>query len=1102
MKDSSALSAAKRALLERRLQGAPAKPQDAADIPRRSDPSTAPLSFIQRQMWLIEQLAPGNPAYHLPYGFRIRGALDVAALEASFHAVFARHEALRTTFAVRDGEPLQQIHSQLSIAIRLVCLKHLDDAEREARLQALASEEALAPFDLSRLPLIRVSLFALADAESVLIVNLHHLIADGLSIALLLEELDAGYRALLAGSALRMPEMTVQYGDFAQWQQQSAARNGHARQVEYWKATLGGALPVLDLPADHPRPARKSFRGANAFFGIPAALAQKLKELGARERCTPYMTLFAAFQLLLHRYSGADDIIIGTPSSQRTANGVQALIGNFLNVLALRCDLSGDPEFVDLLRRSRDRMLDAFSNADVTFETLLRHLRLERDPSRDPIFQVMLQVLPPMAPRIAELEVSPFHFDGRFAQFDLALHLYEEPAGGFCGRFEYCADLFEADRVERMASNFQQLLRAIVANPREKISRMPLLSTAERNRVLHEWNSTDADLGPELLLHQRFELQARRTPELIALEFEGQKWTYAELNRRANQLARLLRSRGVGPGTLVGVLAERSFEMVASLYAVLKAGGAYVPLDPSYPPERLRNMLEDARAPLVLAQPGWVGLLPRDMTEVIPLDASWRAYEGERSEDLGAIAAPEDLAYVIFTSGSTGRPKGAMNAHRGICNRLQWMQQQHALRTDDCVLQKTPFSFDVSIWEFFCPLAAGARLLIARPEGHKDASYLVRAVRDGRVSTLHFVPSMLHAFLEEPGVEACTSLRRVICIGEALSGELQQTFFSRMPGVELHNQYGPTEAGVDVTHWECRPGDLRATVPIGRPGPNTRIYILDQCMHPVPIGVPGELYIGGLQVGLGYVGRSDLTAERFLPDPFSGQDGARLYRTGDQARFLSDGAIEFLGRLDYQVKLRGQRIELGEIEATLHRHREVKQSVVAVRKQAGAQRLVAYIVSREGVPSANALKEHLRTTLPQYMLPDDFVFLEALPLTSNGKVDRKQLPAPEAAQAPRTARTPPRTHTEQMVMRAFCELLERTDFDVFDNFFDLGGHSLAAARLMSKLRRASGLDLPLPILFERPTVDRLAEAIDMLAWTDGARHLPAAATGDRMEIEL
>lgn len=1101
MSDPSSLSAAKRTLLEQRLRGRARPPTGAAAIPKRPDPAIAPLSFLQRQMWFLDQLAPGNPAYHLPYGFRLLGALDVDLLERSFNAVIARHEALRTTFLVRDGEPLQQIHPHLSIAIRHVSLAHLPEPERQARLRQFASDEALAPFQLARLPLIRASLFALADADHVLIVNMHHLVADGLSMELLLRELDVCYRAFTAGSEPPLGELTIHYGDFAHWQQ-AAPASAYARQLEYWKSVLAGNLPVLDLPADRARPPRKSFRGANVFFRIPASLADELKQLAERERCTLFMTLLSAYQVLLSRYCNTDDLIVGTPTSQRAVEGLQSVIGNFLNVLALRADLSGDPEFLQLLRDTRGRTLDALSHGDLPFERLLGHIRIDRDPSRDPLFQVMLQLLPPTHVRIGDLAVSRFEFDRKFAQFDLALHLFEEPDGGLCGRFEYCVDLFDADRIQRMAANFEQLLRSIVADPRQRISRIPLLAPAERHRVLQEWNATGAEMRSPLLLHKDFEAQARLTPDAVALEFEGRTLTYDELNRRANRLARVLRSHGVGRETLVGVLAERSFEMVASLYAVLKAGGAYVPLDPSYPKERLRNMLEDCGEPLVLAQSALQRLLASYGGRVLFVDASWQAYASESADDLEPIATADDLAYVIFTSGSTGRPKGAMNTHRAVTNRLQWMQQQHPLQADDCVLQKTPFSFDVSTWEFFCPLSTGARLHIARPEGHRDAAYLAQVVREARVTTLHFVPSMLHAFLDEPGIDGCTTLRRVICIGEALSGELQELFFARLPGVELHNQYGPTETAVDVTHWECRPGDVRATIPIGKPGPNTRIYILDRHLEPMPIGVPGELYIGGVQVGRGYLGRPELTAERFLADPFCSQGGARMYRTGDQARFLSDGSIEFLGRLDFQVKLRGQRIELEEIEAALDRHPQVKQSVAVVRLQGIEQRLAAYIVARSAPPAAKDLKAHLAITLPQYMLPDDFVFLEALPLTSNGKVDRKQLPAPQASPAPQAPRAP-RTRTEEMVVRAFCELLQRGEIGVCDSFFDLGGHSLAAARLMSKLRRASGLELPLRILFEHPSADRLAEAIDMLAW---AKSAPRAGTVEtsakRVEIEL
>jgi amino acid adenylation domain-containing protein len=621
----------------------------------------------------------------------------------------------------------------------------------------------------------------------------------------------------------------------------------------------------------------------------------------------------------------------------------------------------------------------------------------------------------------------------------------------------------------------ERLVGALESAPATSVRSLDVLPDAERRRVLVEWNATTREYGGEARLHRLIERQAAQTPDSVALAFEERELTYAEVNWRANQLARALRRRGVGPDVLVGVFAERSFEMVVALLAVLKAGGAYVPLDPSYPAERLGHMLEDARAPVVLAQRHLVSQLPRQTGDVLPLDASWAAYAAEAGEDLEDLGTPQNLAYVIFTSGSTGRPKGAMNEHRGICNRLLWMQEEYGLTGEDRVLQKTPFSFDVSVWEFFWPLLTGGRLVIARPEGHRDSAYLVKLICEAGITTLHFVPSMLRVFVEEEGLEACGSLRRVICSGEALPHELQERFFARLPKAELHNLYGPTEAAVDVTYWACRRGDERLTVPIGRPVANTQMYVLDAHLEPLPIGVPGELYIGGLQVGRGYVGRDDLTAERFVPDPFSRTSGARLYKTGDLARHLSDGAIEYLGRLDYQVKIRGQRIELGEIEATLDKHPGVRQSVVMAREDTpGDQRLVAYVLTQQSAPSIAELKEYLSRELPAYMVPSAFEFLDALPLTSSGKVDRKLLPAPERSGSRQTTYVAPRTATEKMLAGIWAEVLGLERVGIEENFFDLGGHSLLLLQGYSRLRASVGRDLPFVALMQYPTVRSLA----------------------------
>jgi amino acid adenylation domain-containing protein len=629
-----------------------------------------------------------------------------------------------------------------------------------------------------------------------------------------------------------------------------------------------------------------------------------------------------------------------------------------------------------------------------------------------------------------------------------------------------------------MHTALEQVVVALETSPTSTLRSLNVLPNAERQQLLGEWNDTARDYGDVARLHRLIERQAAQTPDSVALEFQGQELTYAELNRRANQLARFLRHIGVGSNILVGVFAERSLEMVLTLLAVLKAGGAYVPLDPSYPAQRLTHILEDAHVPLVLTQSHLANQLPAAVGDTHLLDTSWKTYRDESGDDLDDIGTPEDLAYVIFTSGSTGRPKGAMNEHRGICNRLLWMQEQYGLCANDRVLQKTPFSFDVSVWEFFWPLMTGARLVIARPEGHRDSAYLVELIQRSGITTLHFVPSMLRVFLEQVDVEACSgSLRRVICSGEALPHELQERFFSRLPEAELHNLYGPTEAAVDVTYWACQRGDSRLTVPIGRPVANTQIYLLDTRMEPVPVGVAGELYIGGVQVGRGYVGRIDLTVERFVPDPYSRTPGARLYRTGDLARYLPDGAIEYLGRLDHQVKIRGQRIELGEIEATLDQHAGVAQSVVVMREDnPGDQRLVAYVVPRQADLTITALKKYLSAQLPSYMVPNAFVLLHELPLTSSGKVARKCLPAPSYSDLQQGRYVAPRTGTEEALAHIWADILQLERVGVHENFFELGGHSLLAVSVIERIRRA-GLRADVRSLFLTPTIAELAIAI-------------------------
>ena len=1095
MENASTLSPVKQALLNQRLKHVAHRSVRRVEIPRRADPCSAPLSFVQSQMWVIDQMTPGNPAYNLPYGFRLRGPLDVTALYYGFNEIIKRHETLRTTFAVRDGEPVQLIHPELKINIKVTTLDHLEPEQRECRLQALASEESVNPFDLSRLPLLRASLFKLNEADHVLIVNLHHIVADGLSVGRLLEELDAFYRAFTERSDPRVPELAVQYGDFALWQQQSIANEvAYASQLDFWRTRLSGTLPVLELPGDKPRPALQSFNGANVFFDIPAALAQELNSLGAREGCTFFMTMLAAFQVLLQRYSGAEDMVIGTPVSVRTPAELEPLIGNFLNMAALRCDLSGDSTFIELLRRSRETALNAFSHSDLPFEAMMKHLRFERDPRRNPIFQVLLQVLPTAAPRIGDLDISSFPFDLKCAQFDLSLHLYQD-AERYQGRFEYCSDLFEAETVRRLCAHFVTLLEAVAREPAQSISLLPMLSEAERRQLLVEWNDTAAaNPRKDLLLHRLVEEQGDQTPHQVAVSFEQQTLTYDELNRRANQLAHHLLRKGAGPDVLVALLAGRSPEMLVGILGILKAGGAYVPIDPGYPQERIGYILEDSKAQIILTQESFVEALSGFAGQTICLDRDRAQIARESEENPLTEVKPEHLAYTLFTSGSTGRPKGVALEHRSAVAFVQWARQTFTPQELAGVLFSTSICFDLSVFEIFVTLSVGGKIIMAR-----NALHLPALPEKEEVTLINTVPSAIAELLRLGGIPA--SVKTVNLAGEPLPETLVEQIYAHTGCDKVYNLYGPTETTTYSTYTLVRRGCL---VTIGRPIAGTQCYILDARRRLVPIGVPGELYIAGIGLARGYYGHPELTNERFVRNPFSEEPDARMYRTGDLCRWLPDGTLQYLGRMDHQVKLRGFRIEPGEIEAGIARHPAVREVVVIAREDTpGDKRLVAYLVA-ENPPAdlVEQLRALVRSRMPEYMVPAHFVALESLPRTPNGKLDRKALPAPGAGNgAPRSVAIAPRTPTEKMVATVFRGVLGRADFGVTDNFFDLGGHSLMAARLMSELRAASAADLSLRDLFTRPTIAGLAEAIDAMQWLQTSRW-PTGRAAIREEIVL
>ncbi|RKH08371.1 non-ribosomal peptide synthetase [Corallococcus sp. CA053C] len=1039
----------------------------------------APPSFSQERMWFLDQWSPGSALFNMPAVVRLTGELDRDALQHGLQSLVDRHETLRTTLREHEGQPVQVIAPSLTLTLEHRDLRDVPEAAREQRAWAEVTAEAQRPFALSEGPLVRATLYGLSGHEHLLLLNLHHAIADGWSMGVLVRELALFYVAAVEGTPANLPALPLQYADFAAWQREWLKGDVLEAQLDYWRGKLDPEAR-LELPADKARPATLGSRGTRQFLTLSPALTQGLKDFSQREGKTLFVLVVSAFLALIHRYTEQDDVALGTLVSGRGRSELEGLIGLFINTLVLRTPLSGALRFRELMGRVHDTASEAQAHQDVPFEKLVEALKPERSSSHLPLFQVMVihQSAPasPLQARGLTMEALPVTTDT--TKHDLTLYATELPQGLRLSA-EYSTDLFEAPTMVRLLGHLQRVLEGAVAHPDTRLRDLPLLSDAERQQLLKDWHGAH-EAYPEEDLAALIEAQVARTPDRVALAFEDASLTYAQLDARANQLAHHLRELGVGPESRVGVCLERSLEMVVSLVAVLKAGGAYVPFDPGYPPQRLAWMFEDARPTVLLVQERLLPVLPPHSAHVVCVDAEAGALARQPTHAPVRATLPDALAYIIFTSGSTGRPKGAMNAHRGVCNRLRWMQQEYRLGADDVVLQKTPFSFDVSVWEFFWPLMTGAKLVMARPGGHQEPAYLTRIIREAGVTTLHFVPSMLQVFLEEPEAAACTSLRRVVCSGEALPLELKERCLQALPHAGLHNLYGPTEAAVDVTYFACTPQDGRRSVPIGRPVANTAIRILDPILQPVPVGVSGELYIGGVQVGRGYQSRPDLTAERFIPDPFSDTPGARMYRTGDVARWLPDGEVEYLGRADFQVKVRGLRIELGEIESALEQHDSVRQAVVLAREDVpGDKRLVAYVAGRAGATvDVEALKASLLAKLPEYMVPPAFVVLDALPLSPNGKVDRKALPAPTLERAPEAARVMPETPTEVAIAALFGELLNVKDVGARDDLFRLGGNSLLATRVLARLRALFGVELSLRALFQHPTVRQLARCVD------------------------
>jgi amino acid adenylation domain-containing protein len=1053
-----------------RAEAAPA-PQAAAapppEPPAAGESVILPLTDPQREVWLAAQAgSDASRSFNQVFAIHLAGQPGADMIVDVLQQLVDRHDALRTTFAP-DGSA-QRIAPRWKMTLG----GELAVAGQEGLDRVLAEEDGN-PFDLVNGPLFRARLLRLGKGQSALVLSSHHLNLDGWSMGVLLREFNLIYQERCGGKPASLPP-AMQYQEFVQWRE-SVRHQALAGAAEaHWVKQFSTLPDDLDLPSDRPRPPVKTYRALETELHLDAASYRLLRQAAAAHDCTLFTVLLAGIDAWLFRLTGQPDLVVGVPAAGQLAvtehPGSRSLVGHCVNSLPVRCQCEGRASFSELLGSVKTTMLDAYEHQNFTLAALVRKLNLRTDPSRSPLVSIMFNLR-----RQARAGLSTPRKSFNFFDLNLEAHDSGEDLRLVC---RYNADLYDQARMERMLGHLRTLLEAAAARPALRLSELPLLTEGERRQILFDWNLTAAAYPKNRSLHGLVEEQVQRTPEAVAVQFEGRELTYRELDARANQLARRLRRMGVGPEPLVGICAERSLEMVVGLLGILKAGGAYVPMDPEYPAERLAFMLEDSAVPVLLTQEHLAGSLPKTAAKLLRLDADWADIAKESAEKVENHSSAENLAYMIYTSGSTGRPKGAMNTHGGIVNRLLWMQEAYKLESGDAVLQKTPFSFDVSVWEFFWPLLSGAKLVVARPGGHRDPAYLARVIEQERITTIHFVPSMLQAFLEQEGLGvSCASLKRVICSGEALPLELQRRFFSIL-SAELHNLYGPTEASVDVTFWACQRENAPGFVPIGRPIANTQIYILDPELRPVPIGVAGELHIGGVGLARGYYNRPKLTAEKFIANPFSNDPGARLYKTGDLARFLPDGVIEYLGRLDFQVKLRGFRIELGEIESVLNQHAGVRTSTVVAREdELGEKRLVAYLVSRNGPIQAAELQEWLRARLPDYMVPAAYVFLTALPLSPNGKVDRKALPQPEP-EAGRREFAAPGTPTEVLLAKIWSEALGVERIGLEDNFFDLGGHSLLATRLISRIRKTFHIDLGLSALLQSPKLGGLAMVID------------------------
>jgi aspartate racemase len=1070
-------------------------------LPVRRD-KNLPLSFSQQRLWFLEKFEPNGSTYCIASVYRLTNTLNVSALEQSLNELVRRHEILRTTFPTVDGQPVQVISPETRFTLPLINLLELPPNQREAEARRQATQEAQHPFDLDQGLLFRAKLLRLTEQEHILLLNMHHIISDGWSFDVSFRELAALYEAFANNKPSPLPKLPIQYADFAVWQRDWFQGDVIKSQIDYWRQQLSGELSVLQLPTDYPRPPVKTSQGTHQSLELPQDLTKALKALSQQEGVTLFMTLLATFQTLLSRYSAQSDIVVGTPIANRNQVETERLIGFFVNTLVLRTDLSGNPSFRELLGRVREVALEAYAHQDLPFEKLLEELQPERDQSRTPLFQVMFvfQKASRQALELPGLTVTPLKVHTGTAKFDLTLEL-QEMSEEIRGQFEYNTDLFDSRTIAQMACHFQTLLEGIVADPEQCLSNLPLLTLTEQHQLLVEWNDTQADYPNNTCIHQLFEAQVEQTPYAVAVVFENKQLTYQELNTRANQLAHHLQKLGVKPEVTVGICVERSLEMLVALLGILKAGGAYVPLDPTYPTERLAFMLCDIQVSVLLTQQQFIEKLPSHSPQVVCLDTDWEVINQNSQENPTSCVTADNLAYVMYTSGSTGKPKGVSVIHRGVV-RLVKETNYANLTTEEVFLQLAPISFDASTFEIWGCLLNGAKLVIMPPHT-PSLEELGQVIQQYKITTLWLTASLFHLMVDER-LEDLKPLRQLLAGGDVLSIPHVQKFLQKIGDCKLINAYGPTE---NTTFTCCYPitelDQLGNSVPIGRPITNTQVYLLDSHLQPVPIGVPGELYIGGDGLARGYLNRPDLTEEKFIPNPFPRSKGAgntrskgakeeqssnpeSFYKTGDLARYRPDGNIEFLGRIDNQVKIRGFRIELGEVESTLSQYPAVRQCAVVARIDTDSdKRLVAYIVAdQQQKPTTDELRRFLKQKLPDYMVPSAFVFPDILPLTPNGKIDRRALPAPDRLkQEPASTFVPPSDDLEIQLTKIWENVLGKKLIGVKDNFFDLGGHSLLAARLFAQIEKTFGKNLPLVTLFQAPSIEELANILRQKGWS-------------------